>query len=82
MRTYVVFVELPQFSQKNQPLGGQKAKKTNGSIQFIDNFLRQRQPGFQTPELSTITSHGRFRREICRNLSNTHASYPNKLGGP
>ena len=53
VRTYVVFVELPQFSPKQSTFGRTKGKKANGSIWFLDHSLRQRQPRLQTSELST-----------------------------
>lgn len=51
VRTYVVFVELPQFSQKQSTFGRTKTKKqrkANGSIQITDHAPKQRQPGSQT----------------------------------
>lgn len=72
VRTYVVLVELPQFSQKQSTFGRTKSKKkANGSIQVTDHSPKQRWPGSQTWTLPQLLNRCRFLREICRNLSHT-----------
>lgn len=54
VRTYLVFLaELPQFPPKQSIFERTKGKTPNWSVHFIDQSLRQRQPGSQTSELST-----------------------------